>query len=65
MSGTFTPAPGAAPFLRQVRSQASMESRLMLRNGEQLLLTMIIPVLLLYLIFSRQLIRGITSGAVK
>ncbi len=25
----------------------------------------IIPVLLLYLVFSRQLIRGITSGAVK
>jgi ABC-2 type transport system permease protein len=47
VSGTFTPAPGAAPFLRQVRSQASMESRLMLRNGEQLLLAVVIPVLVL------------------
>ncbi|MDP3893594.1 ABC transporter permease [Nocardioides sp.] len=42
---TFAPAPGAAPFLRQVRSQALMETRLLLRNGEQLLLAVVIPVL--------------------
>ena len=47
MSGTFAPAPGAAPFARQVRAQASMESRLLLRNGEQLLLAVVIPVLAL------------------
>jgi ABC-2 type transport system permease protein len=43
----FTPAPGAAPFPRMVLAQAGAEVRGMLRNGEQLLLTMIIPVLLL------------------
>ena len=44
---TFTPAPGAAPFVRQVTTQASMEARLMLRNGEQLLLAVVIPVIVL------------------
>ncbi|MFT4287686.1 ABC transporter permease [Nocardioides sp.] len=47
MSGTFTPRPGGAPLLRQVLSQASMEARLMLRNGEQLLLAVVIPVIVL------------------
>lgn len=47
MSGTFTPAPGAAPFLSQVRAQAGMEMRLMLRNGEQLLVAIVIPVMAL------------------
>jgi ABC-2 type transport system permease protein len=43
----FTPRPGAAPFHRQVAAQAAMESRLMLRNGEQLLLAVVIPVIVL------------------
>lgn len=43
----FTPAPGAAPMWRMVAAQAGMELRVMLRNGEQFLLTMVIPVLLL------------------
>ncbi|MEV0622186.1 ABC transporter permease [Nonomuraea sp. NPDC050404] len=43
----FTPASGAAPFPRMVLAQAGAEVRAMLRNGEQLLLTLIIPVLLL------------------
>jgi ABC-2 type transport system permease protein len=43
----FTPKPGAAPLGRQVLAQASMESRLMLRNGEQLLLAVVIPVIVL------------------
>ncbi len=49
MSGTLdlTPAPGGAPWLRQVRAQALMESRLMLRNGEQVLLAVVIPVVVL------------------
>ncbi|MGH3388614.1 MAG: ABC transporter permease, partial [Actinomadura sp.] len=46
---TFTPAPGAAPLGRIITAQASFELRGMLRNGEQLLLTMIIPVVLLAL----------------
>src|SRR5690606_17756617 len=45
--GTFAPAPGAAPLLRQVLAQASMETRLLVRNGEQLLLAVVIPVLAL------------------
>ncbi len=44
---TFTPQPGAAPLRRQVAAQTSMEARLLLRNGEQLLLALVIPVLVL------------------
>ena len=45
--GTFTPRPGAAPLSRMLAAQAAFELRLLLRNGEQLLLTFVIPVLLL------------------
>jgi ABC-2 type transport system permease protein len=41
------PAPGAAPLPRMVGAQAALELRTLLRNGEQLVLTLIIPVLLL------------------
>ncbi len=47
MTGTFTPAPGAAPTATMVRAQAAMETRLLLRNGEQVLLAVIIPLLVL------------------
>lgn len=43
----FAPAPGAAPLHQQVRAQAAMETKLLLRNGEQLLLAVVIPVLAL------------------
>jgi ABC-2 type transport system permease protein len=43
----FAPMPGAAPFPRMVLAQASMESRLLVRNGEQLLLAVVIPVIVL------------------
>ncbi len=43
----FTPSPGAAPPLRRVLAQTDLELRLLLRNGEQLLLTLVIPVILL------------------
>jgi ABC-2 type transport system permease protein len=46
-TGAFAPRPGAAPLHRQVLAQAAMESRLMLRNGEQLLLAVVIPVIVL------------------
>lgn len=46
--GVFAPSPGAAPLLRQVMSQARMETVLLLRNGEQLLLALVIPVLVLF-----------------
>ena len=50
----LTPHPGGAPLGRQVLTQASMEARLMLRNGEQLLLAVVIPVLIL--------VGGVTAG---
>lgn len=45
--GTFAPRPGPAPLPRMVRAQAGLELRMILRNGEQLLLTLVVPVLLL------------------
>lgn len=46
--GMFVPRPGAAPFGRMVRAQSRMETSLLLRNGEQLLLALVIPVLVLF-----------------
>jgi ABC-2 type transport system permease protein len=40
----LTPAPGAAPALRRVFRHALTEARLLARNGEQLLLALVIPV---------------------
>src|SRR5262249_47015938 len=47
---SFAPRPGAAPLPRMLLAQAAMELRLTLRNGEQLLLTLIIPLLLLLIL---------------
>ncbi len=41
------PAPGSAPRTRMIAAQAGLELRMLARNGEQLLLTLIIPVALL------------------
>ncbi|OEU96894.1 ABC transporter permease [Streptomyces oceani] len=46
---TFAPAAGAAPLPRMIRAQAALETRMLLRHGEQLLLTVVIPTLLLVL----------------
>ncbi|MFF2408501.1 ABC transporter permease [Streptomyces sp. NPDC058092] len=48
-AGTYTPRPGAAPLSRMITTQTALETRMLLRNGEQLLLTVIIPTLLLVL----------------
>jgi ABC-2 type transport system permease protein len=45
----FTPAPGAAPTGRMLAAQTLLETRMLLRNGEQLLLTVVIPTVLLVL----------------
>lgn len=45
--GTFTPRPGPAAPLRMLAAQAGVEIRLAFRNGEQVLLTLLIPVVLL------------------
>jgi ABC-2 type transport system ATP-binding protein len=47
---TFTPAPEAAPLGRMLAAQTRMELRLSLRNGEQVLLTLLIPLLLTVLL---------------
>jgi ABC-2 type transport system permease protein len=46
-TGTWAPVPGAAPLRRMVAAQAAQEARQLLRNGEQLTLTLVIPLLLL------------------
>ncbi|KUN04007.1 ABC transporter [Streptomyces yokosukanensis] len=51
-TGTHSPAPGAAPLPRMIAAQAALETRMLLRNGEQLLLTVVIPTLLLVLFSS-------------
>lgn len=48
-SGTYAPRPGAAPLPRMIAAQAALETKMLLRNGEQLLLTVVIPTLLLVL----------------
>ncbi len=44
----FVPRPAAAPRRDMLRAQAAMEFRLQLRNGEQVGLTLLIPLLLLF-----------------
>jgi ABC-2 type transport system permease protein len=45
----LSPMPGAAATPAMLRSQVAMELRLLSRNGEQLLLTLVIPLMLLVL----------------
>ncbi len=45
---SFAPDPAAAPRSRMLRAQTQMEFRLLLRNGEQVGLTLIIPPMLLF-----------------
>lgn len=56
------PAPGAAPMRQMVLAQAGLELRTLVRNGEQLLLTLIIPVLLL-LAFGHENLVSVGSGS--
>jgi ABC-2 type transport system permease protein len=46
-AGTFSPNPRAAAVPRMLAAQFALELKLLLRNGEQLLLTMFIPITLL------------------
>jgi ABC-2 type transport system permease protein len=45
--GALSPRPGAAPLARMLAAQTRAELTLLLRNGEQLLLTLVIPLGLL------------------
>jgi len=47
MNLDLSPAPGAASRSRMLRAQTAMELRLLLRNGEQVLLTIVVPLILL------------------
>ncbi|MFF7354615.1 MULTISPECIES: ABC transporter permease [Streptomyces] len=51
-TGAYAPKPGAAPLPRMIAAQAALETKMLLRNGEQLLLTVVIPTLLLVLFSS-------------
>lgn len=46
-AGTFTPAPGAGKRITMLFTQARTETTLAMRNGEQVLLTLLIPLALL------------------
>ena len=46
-TGTFTPRPGSGSPWRMLAAQSGTELRLAFRNGEQVLLTLLIPVVLL------------------
>ncbi|MYT05053.1 MULTISPECIES: ABC transporter permease [Streptomyces] len=52
----YTPKPGAAPLGRMIATQAVLETKMLLRNGEQLLLTVVIPTLVLVLFSSVDII---------
>jgi len=62
---TFTPAPGAAPLPRMLAAQTAMELRLSLRNGEQVLLTLLIPLLLTALLVAEQFLADTSLGEVE
>ncbi|MFB7668814.1 ABC transporter permease [Kitasatospora sp. NPDC056138] len=49
MTTSYSPAPGAAPVGRMLLAQTAFETKMLLRNGEQLLLTVVIPTVLLVL----------------
>nr|WSZ95425.1 ABC transporter permease [Streptomyces sp. NBC_00857] len=63
-AGTYAPAPGGAPLLRMIGAQTAFETKLLLRNGEQLLLTVIIPSLLLALFSTVDVVDTGTDKAV-
>jgi ABC-2 type transport system permease protein len=55
MSTTYAPRPGSAPWPRKVLAHARMEFRLLVRNGEQVLLALVIPLGLLFLLGGTEL----------
>ncbi|MFF0424319.1 ABC transporter permease [Streptomyces sp. NPDC004520] len=63
-TGTYSPKPGAAPVGRMIAAQTALETRMLLRNGEQLLLTVIIPSLLLVLFSTVDVVDTGTDKAV-
>lgn len=60
---SFSPRPDAAPLPRMIAAQAALETRMLLRHGEQLLLTVVIPTLLLVVFSAADLIDGMNAGS--
>jgi ABC-2 type transport system permease protein len=58
----FAPRPAAAPVARMIAAQTAMELRLLVRNGEQLLLTIVIPAILL-VVFASAPVLDLGPGA--
>ncbi|HWG28234.1 ABC transporter permease [Actinospica sp.] len=59
--GSFRADPRPAPVARMIRAQARFETKLLLRNGEQLLLAIVIPAMML-IAFAAEPIGTITGG---
>jgi ABC-2 type transport system permease protein len=60
--GSFAPDPRPAPVSRMILAQARLETRLLLRNAEQVLLAIIIPALML-IAFTAEPIGTITGSS--
>lgn len=58
----YAPAPGAAPLRQMLASQTLLETRLLLRNGEQLLLIAVIPALVLLLFSTVSVVDAADGG---
>jgi ABC-2 type transport system permease protein len=61
-AGAFRPDPRPAPQSRMILAQARLETRLLLRNAEQVLLAIVIPALML-IAFSAEPIETITGSS--
>ncbi|ROS74306.1 ABC transporter permease [Cellulomonas sp. PhB143] len=59
------PGAGAAPAWRRVAAQTVFETRMILRNGEQLLITLVLPVLLLVGLTQTDIIDLDTQGVAR
>src|SRR5450830_991895 len=62
---TAPPAPAAATAWRRVVSQGAFETRMILRNGEQLLVTIFLPVLVLVGLARSGVVELSTGGAAR
>ncbi|MGH6655626.1 MAG: ABC transporter permease [Actinocrinis sp.] len=61
--GSFAPDPRPASAARMVLAQARLETRLLLRNGEQLLLAIVIPALML-IVFAAEPIETVAGNRI-
>ncbi|UZN05005.1 ABC transporter permease [Cellulomonas sp. S1-8] len=62
---TTATSPAAAPPARRVLAQAAFEARMILRNGEQVLVTTVVPVLALVVLVQGTFVEVDTAGATR